>query len=1342
MRRALRMLGWVGLALVGLPLLAVVGVIAALNTDPGRALAERLAAQATGGQVALSGLAGRFPDRLRVGRVTVSDARGVWLTLEDTALDWSPARLLRREASVSLLSVARVAVARLPESGASSAQSSSSGGPVRLPVRVDVARLRVQRIELAPAVAGVPAALAAEGSAQLAALDDGQADLTLRRLDGAGSYHAAGRVSPADLSATLSADEPPQGLASALAGVPALGALALRADIAGPWQGAATHLALSAGPLRLTAAGRVDLDGRAADLDLTATAPAMAPRPDVAWQSVDIAAQVHGPFARPTLAGHVDIAGLRAAGAGVARLAARVDGDRGRLALDATATGVTLPGPQPALLQADPLALSATVQLDAPDRPVAFQLSHKLLALRGNATTGGDIAAKARLDLPDLAPFAALGGAEVQGHAAFDVAGGMAGASRQLTLEGTLGISGGMAPLPGLIGPDARLGLTAAMQGDTVTLSRLQVQGAAVTLAATGAKRGEALDLGWTLALPDLAVLSPTLQGNLTGQGHVDGPTDDFAARADIGGEVAASGVPRGPVHLSLAAAHLPAAPAGHMTAEGTLDEAPLALDLTAARPAQGPASLTIERADWKSAHAEGALTLAPGATLPEGRIALRMDRLDDLRRLIGQPLTGALTAGFEMAEDQGRRALIRLEARNAGLAGTASLGRATLNASVRDPDTDPDLDATLDVTGLQASGLGGAARLSAKGRPSALALALQANLDGVGGAPLAGRAAARLDAPGRSAAVSAVQLDWKGETLRLLAPVRVAFGEAVAVDRLRLGLGQAVLELAGRLSPTLDATASLRDVTPDLAKMLVPDLQAEGRLSADAKLSGNPARPSGTVSLTASGLRLRSGPASSLPPAALTASARLNGRTADLQARVSEARNEIALSGSAPLDPAAAMDLRARGQVDLGLLNPILSAGGRQVRGRMLLDAAVTGTAAAPRASGTLRLADAEVQDFAQGLHLTNLQAVIEGAGETLRLARFEAQAGGGTLGASGTLGLAGAMPVDLRLVAHNATPLASDRLTAALDMDLSLRGEVQGALALGGSVKVNRADIRIPDKLPAKVAVLEVRTRGEPPPPPPAPGPQIGLDVTLSAPGQVFVRGRGLFAELQGRIHVAGSATAPQPSGKFTLRRGEFNLAGRTLTFTTGEVGFDGSGRLDPTLNFVASSTNGSIIATLTVTGYASAPKIALSSTPPLPQDEVLAQLLFQQSVSSLSGLQLAEAAAALAQISGATGAFDPLNSVRQGLGLDRLSVGGSQTGAGGPTVEAGRYVAPGVYVGAKQSTSGTGTQATVQVDLLKGLKLETNVGTGGATNATGASATNDPNGTSVGLTYHFDY
>ena len=255
-------------------------------------------------------------------------------------------------------------------------------------------------------------------------------------------------------------------------------------------------------------------------------------------------------------------------------------------------------------------------------------------------------------------------------------------------------------------------------------------------------------------------------------------------------------------------------------------------------------------------------------------------------------------------------------------------------------------------------------------------------------------------------------------------------------------------------------------------------------------------------------------------------------------------------------------------------------------------------------------------------------------------------------------------------------------------------------------------------------------------PPPAPAKPGAVIRLDLQLDTPGQIFVRGRGLDAVLGGSLHVAGTTAAPQVSGAFTMRRGTFSLAGTTLTFSRGTVGFDGAGvtnKIDPSLDFRADTPTTSGTASLLVGGYADAPKITLSSSPPLPQDEVLAQLLFGRSASQLGPFQYAEIAAALAELSGSGSGLNPLDRVRKGLGLDRLSIGGASNANGsstsGASIEAGKYIANGVYLGAKQGTSGAQTQAQVQIDLYKGLKAETDVGTGSG-------------GTSVGLSYQFEY
>jgi translocation and assembly module TamB len=1314
--------------LLGLSLCLIVLLLGGANTQPGRDLIESSIGRVTGGEVGIAGLSGRFPDALRIRRVELRDGAGLWLAVENLVLDWSPSALLAGLVDVDRLTADHVALDRLP---AASDDTSSSPAP-SLPVRITLRALQVYRLDVAPGVFGSAVAVAIGGNAHLASPQRGDADLSMRQLDGTGAYALQGSIDPAGLRAHVTVQEPPGGPLSAAAGLPDLGALSMVTALEGPWSGVQTRLELAAGPLRAEARGTLDLEHRAADLSVTATAPAVEPRPDLSWRALVLNAQVHGPLTRMKADGTLHIDALNIAGAAARRIAADVRGDAGVVRLRAELDGLRIPGPRPDLLEAVPLVIEGDARLDAPDRPVKFTLRHSLIAADGKARTAGEPQGELVLSLPDLAPFAAAAGVVLKGRAVLQLRAALQDEITRLDLDGDLAVTGGAAPWPAVVGDRGKIGASLALRGRDFDLSRLTFDGRALHLSAEGGLMGQSLDLSWKLALSDLAALTPTLTGRISTEGHLSGLVGRLALAADLKGEMAAAGMPSGPVNARLRLQGLPAGVSGELTGRGVLDRSSLDLALALKRGEDGTLRVDIRSAQWKSAYAQGAVALPKGALLPEGRLDLRMARLEDLQPLLGQPLSGSIAAHVETTE---RLARLQLDVRNASVTGTASVEHARLTATVSDPRNRPWVEGRLALERIAHGTAAGSASLEIAGRPEALDLKVHTQVQNLAGADGRLSATAVIDGKARIARVSTLQANWKGETLRLLAPVRIGFAEGLTVDRLRLGLRQAAFEAAGRAAPTLDLKVVLRRLPVDLAGLFVPGYAADGMLQADARLSGTPRRPGGSVRLELKGLHLRNGPGRALPPANLTASADLAGESARIEGRLSADSTRLTLTGRVPFSASGPMDLRADGSANLALLEPLLQAGGRRVRGRLTLHASASGSAAEPRLTGTAELADGEVQDYVQGAHISNLAALLQADDGTIRIVRMEGRAGSGTIAATGRIGLlTPGIPVDLTLIARRARPLASDRLTVTLDANVTIRGQSARGLAAAGNLHVRRAEIRIPEHMPASIAVLDVRRPGADPPPPPAPGPDLDLDLTIEAPDEIFVRGRGLDAELGGKVQVRGTAASPQADGGFQMRRGQFSLAGQTLIFNKGEVGFTGGSLTDPVLDFVAAATSGNITATFAVAGTARKPKIMLSSVPELPQDEVLARLLFGRGTSSLSPFELAQIAVAVASLTGVTAGGDPLEGVRKRLGLDRLSIVGGQGGS--PSLEAGRYVAPGVYVGTKQGVSGTGTQATVQIDIARGLKLEGNVGTGPPSGAAG-SGTN-----SIGVTYQFEY
>jgi translocation and assembly module TamB len=589
----------------------------------------------------------------------------------------------------------------------------------------------------------------------------------------------------------------------------------------------------------------------------------------------------------------------------------------------------------------------------------------------------------------------------------------------------------------------------------------------------------------------------------------------------------------------------------------------------------------------------------------------------------------------------------------------------------------------------------------------------------------------------------------WLDRKFVLLAPATIDFANGIAVDHLVADFATARLELAGRISPDFALTVSATGVTPDMLEPFVTPHTLDGIFSFTARLTGTARNPSGSFTLNGTGLRLHGLSARAFPPSVLEAHGTLHDFTVTLDAKLSGSNAmQLALKGNVPLEADGPIRLQADGTADLAIAGAFLAASGQSLSGKLSVDGQIAGTLSAPRVNGNITLAGGEFRDYARGIRLRAIDAAAEAQGDVIRITKLNARAGQGTVSGTGTIGFpTSGMPVDVRFTAKNARPLVSDRLTAAMDADVKLTGHFGGDLALAGNIRVLHGEINVPDKYPPGVAVLDVRRKGQAAPARAESENAIALDLSVATPGHVFVRGRGLDAELAGDLAIKGTTQAPLVLGALDMRRGTLSLAGQTLVFRSGTLSFDGSSlktSLDPTLDFTVETDSGGIAATLNVSGYASAPQIKLSSTPPLPQDEVIAQILFQQSVKQLSALQLAQIAEALASLSGVGTGFNPVGLIRKKLRLDRLSVGSTATGnaeTSTTTIEAGKYVTHDVYVGAKQDLSG-GTRAVVEIDITKNLKAQAAVNTGATAVTTAPGATPADTGDSVGLSYQFEY
>jgi translocation and assembly module TamB len=1329
MRRVLRISAWIMGTAAVLGLLLTGALFIAGNTDRGRVMLEKLTRGLTSGHVSPSGLAGSFPKHLTLEHLELRDDRGVWLTADRITLNWSPLALLARRVQVETLHAAAVDMERLPEPSIP-----HSNEPVSIP-QIDVGNVTVDVVTLGAQLAGMPASLVLHGNAHLHSAQDMVFDATAHRINGDGDYELQLRFDPKRMDAALKLHEPASGPLENILQLPGLGPLAASLNLSGPRAAERVELSVVAGGFHGQAQGSLNLEESSADLDFAVDSPALTPRADLGWARASANGRWRGSLKSPHADAHVVADQLRLpGGAELATLTADLTADSGAAALHALVGGLLLPGPEPRLLRDSPLTIDASMRLDQPTRPLVLTAAHRLFSLHAvtdvTPATAGMRSAALELKLPDVTPLAALGGQNIRGSALIKAQLKMEDEATHVTLDATAALDPGTDVWSGAVGDRATLALSGALTGRAVVIDSMKFAGRAVSLTANGEitrpqpgsqnLNPSAVRANWDFMVSDLKLLSPFLSGTLKANGKVAGPSTALAAEAQMSSTLSVRGSPTGTISAAIKLRGLPSAPTGTLLAQGSLDGAPLRVDVAVERSQAGFVRALIHGADWKSAHVDGDITVATATAQMHGQLRLQMDQLAELQDLLGTKVEGSLAGTVELHPDQGRT-----------------------HAQIH-----------IDAHGLAVAQFAGNAQVTAEGAADKLAFKLELQVPKLYGSPASLSADGSLDLGSRAITAAHAVLNYHGQDMRLLSAARVDLANGLTIERLKLGAQQAVFQLDGELLPALDVRASLHQVQASLVNVLVPGLLASGTIEASAQLQGSFVAPTGQVELTAKGLALSDDAAFGLPSLDMNATAQLAGDTAIIDAKlVAGSESSLTAVGRVPLAAAGTLDFKIGGTLDVGMINPILEARGQHASGQLRVDATVVGSVAEPKIGGTVNLTKGSVRDYAHGVSLNDITAEIVGSEGTLQIKTFNATAAPGTVSMTGMVGvLQPRLPVDLKIQAINAQPIVSKLVTSNLNAQLHVSGTARERLDIGGTIHLNRTLIGIPNSLPPNVAVLNVRRRGKALAPAADKPLVIGLDVTVQAPQEILVQGRGVDAEMGGDMHISGTTDSPFVTGEFDLipGRGSFSIAGNRLTITSGRVSFSGAGlrtRIDPSLDFIAQTTTSTItVASVHIYGLADAPQFEFSSNTGSPPDEIMAQLMFGVPASQLTTLQLAEAGAALATLSGVggSGGLNPLVKLQKSLGLDRLNVGAAANTAPGTentgaAIEAGRYISKRVYVEAKQSTTGS-SQLIAVVDLTKHLKLQTRLGNGTAT-VVGTTPENDP-GSSVGLQYQFEY
>ena len=586
-------------------------------------------------------------------------------------------------------------------------------------------------------------------------------------------------------------------------------------------------------------------------------------------------------------------------------------------------------------------------------------------------------------------------------------------------------------------------------------------------------------------------------------------------------------------------------------------------------------------------------------------------------------------------------------------------------------------------------------------------------------------RAAGLVSTATRAAGLPPIAVDASGTTangrLELRSSVSATGLAATANGSVPLGQGELALDLALQSFPLalVDRAAGSRGL--------------RGTISGTGRATGPLADPSVRFELRGEGLTADVLASNQVPPFALTASGSYRGGAVELASARATAPGGLDLQGSGRIPFAGpGLDASVSGSLPLGLANPLLASRAAEVAGEVRVSATARGSLAAPQLAGTVNLSGGSFFDPGTNIRLQGmaLDGSLDGNSAVLHSFRAEA-AGGGTITAQGRVGFGSGLPADLAVRLNDVRYTDGVFVATRLSGDLTLEGPlVGGGGMLAGRIDIGRTEISVAEGLganaqgavdqvthihtPAAVqATLDRADVGTPRTAEPSNRAGIGLDVRISAPNQIFVRGRGLDVEIGGQMTVRGTSTDMQPVGQFDLRRGRILILGQRIDFDEGSLQLVGN--LDPQIHFVAETRSQDVTAIVTVSGRVSSPEISFSSEPPLPQDEVLAHVLFNRATADLSAFQLAQLASAAAELAGGGGGPGIMSQIRGATGLDDLDI--ITTDEGATAVRAGRYLSENVYLDVQSDTRGE-TQAELNFEVNRNVTARAAVGSDGNT------------------------
>lgn len=941
-----------------------------------------------------------------------------------------------------------------------------------------------------------------------------------------------------------------------------------------------------------------------------------------------------------------------------------------------------------------------------------------------NGRVGRDMNIAARINMRDI-PLG-IGTPGLSGSFVSALKGAVAPDARSLSGElavNATGIAGLPRDIEELLGRDGRLQAVFEAGAERVLIREATLRARTqVTMSGELDPASSRFRTEFDATLPALRRAGLSLPNGASVRGTAEGAPASFALKLTAqSGALAASGLELNGLRASATLQNLPKLPAVSLTA--------------AAQAAGQPASLHIEAVptgrDVRVSHflleapgtkIQATGDLDPATLLFAGTVDVSSEDLGVPGLILGQDLRGTLAAHAELTRGKGAQH-VRVEGRGRGIGLMGlDIGRASIDGFSVWPDPLRGTDMRVSLDAVDTGALR-ADRITAGVRGADRGLAFDLGLR---------RASAHTDieakgflspSPARLR-IDSLQGTLLRERVRLESPLdvtwdagRTEWREAV------LSFGRARLTSRGAVAPDgTDISAELRDLDPAMLRTAFPGMPG-ALVNARLHVQGSPLNPDAVLDMEAREIRVRGGGIGNLQDLGATAQARLGGDRVEARASIASASG-IALDAelacpiraeltSIDVRPDAPLSGRIGGYAELGILPTLLRLDDQAVAGKCELDLRVGGTWSNPALTGAAKVRGGRYENFRSGTAVESADVDALATGTAIELNATATDGGTGKAAGRGMVDLGAltyAFDVDLKAFRL----LRLDLIQGAAAGPFRFSGDLDAA-ALSGDLTLDPATIALPKSTAKEAPHIDIReiNTGATGNHTPVVEPRflIGMDLNVDIPARLTVKGRGLDSEWGGRLHIGGHHARPALSGEMNLLRGTFDFLDRTFDLTKGSLLMAGESPPNPFLDMLGETRVLDTVVQVHLNGPARNFRLNLTSIPALPQDELLAMILFGRSMREISPLQAVALAQAAAEMTGVGTGLDVLGAVKSRLGLQEVDVRKDEEDE--TSVGVGGYVGGKYYIRTQRSVSGQ-DRTKVEVQLTPKISVETEVGT----------------------------